>query len=169
MIDQFELKKDVTKQNEGNFGKYNVRVNDLKRGFFNIRYPSGAVIRPFPKQLISTTLRNIIVQIIYEKKFSEEEYETLDDSEKKLFDDLITFAKLDKCENIKYFKHKRYNDEERNADIKRFNILRGELVAGNDSKEIVKELKKLLYKLLDQKVIQMRDYNHLIHRLLLLD
>ena len=78
MIDQFELKKDVTKQNEGNFGKYNVRVNDLKRGFFNIRYPSGAVIRPFPKQLISTTLRNIIVQIIYEKKFSEEDYETLD-------------------------------------------------------------------------------------------
>ena len=141
----------------------------MKRGFLNIRYPSSAIIRQFPKQLVSTTFRSLIVQIIYEKKFSEEDYEALDSSEKRLFDDLITFAKLDKVENIKFFKHKRYNDDERNADIKRFNILRGELTAGNDSQEIVKELKKLLYKLLDQKVIQLRDYNHLIHRLLLLD
>jgi hypothetical protein len=62
-IDQFELKSDITKQNQGNFGKYNIRVNDLKGGFLNIRYPSGAVIRPFPKQLVSTTFRNIIVQL----------------------------------------------------------------------------------------------------------
>ena len=114
-------------------------------------------------------MRNLIVQIIYEKKFSEEDYGALDASEKRLFDDLITFVKLDKEENIPFSKHEGYKDDERNADIKRFNILRGELTAGNDSQEIVKELKKLLYKLLDQKVIQLRDYNHLIHRLLLLD
>jgi hypothetical protein len=56
--------------------------------------------------LISTIFGNIIVHFIYKKKFSDKDYGKMNSSEKKLFDDAFTFAKLDEAENIKIFSHK---------------------------------------------------------------
>lgn len=154
---------------EPNFGKYVLSSSLLKQGFLSLRYPSGAIIPSFPKTLISSTLQRILLDILYDKKFDEVDYHSLDEDDKKLFDRLCTFAKLDKKENLRFYRLKKYSDEQRDADVKRFNILRGELIAGNDNPDIVKELKKLLYKLMDERVINKRDYGSLMHRLLLVD
>ena len=92
----------------------------------------------------------------------------MDDEEKKIFDDLLTLSKLDSSDSLKLYNHKKYNSDEIDRDVKRFNILRGELVCGNDSPEIIKELKALLFKLLNERLISQRDYTSLVYRLLLL-
>ena len=134
-----------------------------------IRKPSGTHVHEFKQHLISSKLKTLISDIIYEKKFNENDYQHLDDEEKKIFDDLLTLSKLDTSDSLKLYNHRKYNSDEIDRDVKRFNILRGEILAGNDSKEVVKEIKALLFKLLNEKVISQRDYTSLVYRLLLLD
>ena len=118
--------------------------------------------------MITTKLRKIINDIIYEKSFNEEDYDELDDEEKKLFDNLLVACKADKSDCVLLYKHQKYNDKQRDEDIKRFNILRGELIAGNDNADLIKELKALLFKLMNQKVISRADYTKIMERILIM-
>jgi hypothetical protein len=105
---------------------------------------------------------------VYHKTFSEEDYKELDDAEKKLFDDLLTFSRTDKHEGLMLYKHRKYNDKERDEDIKKFNILRGEVLGGNDNPNLIKELKVLLFKLLNQKIISRGHYNKIMEQIFIL-
>jgi hypothetical protein len=148
-----------------NFGNYCVSLKNLKRGFLTISYPSGSVVSLFPKTLISNTLRRIINDIIFEKSFDEKDYASLEEDEKKLFDDLLTYTRADNKSIVELYRHKKYNDESRDADVKRFNLLKGQLVAGNTNPELLKELKVLLFRLYDERVILLRDFQKLLAQL----
>ena len=54
------------------------------------------------------------------------------------------------------------------ADINRFYVLQGELAAGNDAKELIKELKLLLVKLMGNGNISKPEGSNVLHELLLL-
>ncbi len=164
-IDNHIPKREALVPNQKNFGNYALSLNSLKKGFLCVRYPSGAHISNFPKVMISSQFRRIINDIIYENKFSEEEYMNLDESEQKLFDDLVTFCKLDKRDSIKMYKHKKYSDKDRDETIKRFNILKGEIFAGNDNPNIIKELKLLMMKMFNEKIISKAELNRIMYQL----
>jgi len=113
-------------------------------------------------------LKRMINDLVYHKTFSEEDYKKLDDAEKKLFDDLLTYCKSDKQDGLKLYRHRKYNDKQRDEDIKKFNILKGEILAGNDNPSIIKEMKALLFKLLDQKIITRGLYNKIMEQIFIL-
>jgi hypothetical protein len=48
------------------------------------------------------------------------------------------------------------------SDINKFQILRGELIAGNDSKELIKDFKVLLLKLMNSKHISKSEGNEIM-------
>jgi hypothetical protein len=164
-IDKHVNKREALVPNQKNFGNYALSLNALKKGFLCIRYPSGAYISGFPRTMISSRLRKILNDIVFEDKFLEEDYRDLDEAEQKLFDDLITFCKMDKKDSVKLYKHKKYSDKDRDEMIKRFNILKGELLAGNDNPNIVKELKVLVLKMYHEKVISKTEMNKIMYHL----
>lgn len=164
-IDKHFNKPEASIKQEPNFGKYVLSLNALKKGQLHIRYPSGANIPTFPKLLISSVLRKILNDILFEKRFEEDDYEELDEHEKKVFDDLLTMCKADKKDCVLLYKHKKYTDKQRDADIKRFNILKGELIAGNDNPEIIKELKSLLFRMMSEKTISRAEYNKILEKI----
>jgi hypothetical protein len=166
-IDNHIPKREALIPNQKNFGNYALSLNALKKGFLCVRYPSGAQIPHFPKVMISSRFKKIINDLVFEDKFAEEDYMDLDESEKKLFDDLITFCKLDKKNNVKVYKHKKYSDKDRDETIKRFNILKGELIAGNDNPNIIKELKLLMMKMYNDKIISKAELNRIMYQLCL--
>ena len=168
-IDEVCRRREAAAYTEPNFGNYVISLNSLKKGILHVRYPSGANIPHFPKQLISSILRKILNDLLFEKSFNEQDYDELDVMEQKMFDDLISLCKADKKNGIMLYKHKKYSDQDRDADVKRFNILRGELIAGNDNPSIIKELKQLLFKLMSQKCISRAEYNKIMERILILD
>ena len=47
------------------------------------------------------------------------------------------------------FKIKRGNTEEEKKAVDRFNVLRGEVLAGNNNEKVIKELKLLIIKLMN--------------------
>jgi hypothetical protein len=50
---------------------------------------------------------------------------------------------------LETFKMKRSNTDEEKKDLDRFTLLRGELIAGNNSDKLVKELRSLIVKFLN--------------------
>jgi hypothetical protein len=155
-------------KNTPNFGNYYVSLKSLKRGFFVLTYPSGTTVSLFPKTLISNTLRRILNDIIFEKSFDEKDYTSLEEDEKKLFDDLLTYTRADNKTILELYRHKKYNDDSRDADVKRFNLLKGQLIAGNTNPELLRELKVLLFRLYDERVIRLKDFQHLLAQLVAL-
>jgi hypothetical protein len=163
--------------NDANFGKYYLSENYLKRGYLMLRHKSGSST-PFTRKpiLISPKLQSIFKNIIYtdhsnrlhKPHFNEEDYNKLSDAEKKLFDDLLIYAKLDKLNGIDFYKHKKYNDDQNEKDIERYKVLVGQIGAGNNNMEIVKELKALIFRMADAGIINTRDYNKTIHMLCLI-
>jgi hypothetical protein len=167
-IDSHKHKRESRQNDEPNFGNYKLSLNALKKGFLHLRYPSGVSISHFPKRLITSKLRKIINDIMYEKSFNEDDYQELDEEEKQLFDNLLVACKADKKDCVLLYKHKKYNDKQRDEDINRFNLLRGQLIAGNDNELIIKELKGLMFKLMNEKVISRADYNKIMERILII-
>jgi hypothetical protein len=161
-------KKKKEKDQDPKFGRYMISINGLKKGVLKLLYPSKAPLQTFPHSLISSDLRKIICDVVYEKCFDESEYNRLEEDEQRLFDDLITFCKADNNGGLLLYKHKKYSDKSRDKDVKRFNILRGELMAGNDNPEILKELKTLLFRMMDQNTITRSEYNKIMSKLVAL-
>lgn len=150
------------------FGKYMIHIPSLDKGFLAIKYPSKIQIDYLPKTAISSCMIKIINDILDDNKFSENDYSELEDYEKELFDNLITFSRLNRAEGLNLNKHKKITDKTRDNDIKRFNILKGEVVAGNNNPDIIRELKALLIKLHSNKIINKPDYNKIMEYLALI-
>ena len=151
--------KNKARKVDNKLGRYLISTHALGKGVLDLRYQSGSVIPQFPKKMISSTFQQILYDILYDNKFSEEDFNKLEEYEKHLFDDLLKFSKTDKKEHLALYRHKKYSDKARDMDVKRFNILRGELLAGNNAPALVKELKALLYKMSEQKMIGNAEFN----------
>jgi len=76
----------------------------------------------------------------------------LDDKEKKLLHKIAKSTQI-----LERFSIPNPNLSQEQRDINRFEILRGEMNAGNDSKELVKEFKLLLLKLMNAGKIPRRE------------
>ena len=46
--------------------------------------------------------------------------------------------------------------------INRYNVLRGQIVAGNDNRELIKEFKKLLLEMSDKKLLPRRQVSDIL-------
>lgn len=150
------------------FGRYKLNVNSLNQGFLHLRYKKGAYIAGRPRIPISQELAAVFFNLIYHGKFEEEQYDELSEDDKKLFDDTLEFAHMSKYKDVDLFKHKRYNSKEKKEDINRFNLLKGQLLSGNDNKNVIKEFKALLIKMLNDKTIDKSQANKIFYELFLI-
>jgi hypothetical protein len=130
-----------------------------------IRYYSNRV-KQFPDQMISNKLKDMLFDIINIGKFSESDYSELNESEATLFDDLLSSSKLDSNEMM--YKHNKYYSKLVNDDINRFNIIKGEILIGNDSKELIKELRILIIRLLKYNILDKRVFHDLMLDILMI-
>jgi hypothetical protein len=164
--------KEYKTKNEPNLGNYFISLNQLKNGYLRVRYPSGSNVFSFPKKKITSDLKTIIQRIIFERQFEEEDYENLSEEEQKLFDDLLDLCSINRTKKSEFtdivYKHKRHSDKIRDQDIKRFDLLKGQILAGNNNPDILKELKLLLLKMKDKKFISNSDFNRTIYDLMII-
>ena len=150
------------KHNEPNFGNYVISEKQLARGHICLRYPSGTRVKSYPDVFVSPEFQKMICDIIYDKKFDESDYHNLDDSEKRLFDEIVRTSRATKDTNLQLYKLKKITDKEKNEDIKKFKILSGEVISGNDNLQIIKDLKKLTIKLYNEGLINRAGYNKVL-------
>ena len=123
------------------FGKYVINPSKLSSGVFDMRTLNGGAIKKYPIQKLSPALTKILNRIIGGKMPDVYDINEIELEDQHFIFNLANDAKINDRLKIPTPKRSKDNEEEN-----RFEILKGEITAGNDSKELIKEFKRMLVK-----------------------
>lgn len=130
------------------FGRYFINRNRLNDGVVSIKRPSGGSIVEFPSQRVSTPLVDVLKKIVGKGIPAFEDLEALTDEEKMYLHKLAKESHI--IDRISIPTPKKGDTDK---DLNRFEILKGQIMSGNDNKELIKEFKLLIMKLSGLKII----------------
>ena len=123
------------------FGKYIVNPNKLSSGIFEIKTMKGGYINKYPTRKLSPKLSKTLNRIIGGRMPDEYDFNEMDLEDQNFLYNLAKDAKIMDRINIPTPKLTKDGEE-----ANRFEILKGQIMAGNDNKELVKEFKQTLVK-----------------------
>lgn len=150
-------KTGVRKYNsEQNFGKYNLSLKALRKGNLTIYRPSSNHVL-INRKNISPRLIKMINEIRSKMKFELEDYDNLKKSEQMVIDQIINLLRMTYPDGMR-----RALDEISWNLKQRYEILISELNAGNTGKLVKDELKEVLAKLKELKIITKRKYDFIV-------
>jgi len=127
------------------FGKYVLHIPHLvNNNTANFKYPSLGSIPSIKPLTVSDDYKDLILDVLQTGKLNKKELERLPQSEIKHFERVAVGAGL-----VEQLGLKLGNTEEDKADSKRFELLRGEYLAGNNNQDLIKELRMLITKFIN--------------------
>lgn len=130
-----------------NSSKYVVDINKLRNtNFLDIRYRKNKHLVPIRPRIVSDTFKGIVLHKLETGEFHEEAYNTLSNQEHDYFNQIAKYLEIDPLDLT----------EDENL-MKRWEIIKGELLAGNDNKELKKEAKKFLLHFFQTGTIKKKD------------
>jgi hypothetical protein len=131
----------------------------LKTYVLNVKYPSLASIPALPKVDLSEELRDLLLDLTQTGRLDQRLYAALSKEDKHTFDMLAHRAQVDEQLGL------RVSKQEQKEDLKQFEIVRGEILAGNDAPELLKELKNYVLKFLREGTISKTEAADLLSEL----
>ena len=127
------------------FGKYVMHIPFLlDRNVLNLKYPSLGAIPSIKPLTISDDYKEFIIDVMNTGRPNEKAYSQLPTHEQKHFERIVKGAGL-----VDTFKLKRNGDDEEKKEVDRFNLLRGNYLGGNNSPDVIKELKSLVVRFIN--------------------
>lgn len=137
------------------FGVFAVHKKSLGDNILNLKYKSFSQVHKYPKRQISDDLRDILIDAIETKKINNKLFNALTDSDKSFLTELVNEAKLrETFPNI----FKLGNGIAINEPaLERWEIVKGEFLAGNSNAEIKKEMRVLINQFMKQKLISAQE------------
>lgn len=147
------------------FGKYSISEKALGSGILDIRTGCNRTSSKLGRTPISSKLEKSISYVIKNNDIDIDLFEDLSPEEKKLFLYAIEISEV-KLNSIPFDVFKKFNSTDMNKEldnlIDRYHILVGELGAGNNAPEILRELRGILFKLLEKKKVDKVYANELL-------
>ena len=142
------------------FGKYFVETQKLdKDGVLTVKYKSNTPVVDIPQKHISKELQNLIKSIIDDGLFDKSKFNKLSETDQNYFTVLARKCGLSKTIGLSSMSPKERDD------MKQFDLLRGEIIAGNTNMDIIKELQRYVIKFLNEGTINKRYGNDLLYEL----
>jgi len=126
------------------FGKHFINNNKLQDGIISLRHKSGAGLPNLPSRKVSPNLSSIIKTIVGGGMPSYNDVDKLSDEEKNYLHQISKKSDLTQMLAIPA-----PSKDKMEKDFNQFEIMKGEIMAGNDSKELIKKFKVLLLKLVN--------------------
>lgn len=141
------------------FGKFVIHEPYLEHNdMLVIKYRSlGAVPKFKGKIPVSDIFREFMLNLLDTGKVNQVLYKQLEQKEKKLFEDVSTQAGI-----FTGFGLPRTILNEEAEELKRFELLRGEIMSGNNNPKVYNELRKLVIKFMNDGRIKRRDATNLL-------
>jgi len=130
------------------FGKHLLNRRRLRDGVVMIKRRSGAFIPQLKTKLVSPNLQKVFQKMAGGMVPSFSELEQLDDDEREYLNHVASRTALSSKFAIP--SPKKNKDEQL---VNSFNIIRGQLIAGNDSKDMINKFKKILVEMIDRELI----------------
>lgn len=132
-------------------GKYFINRKKLSANVLEIRYTKNRHLIPIKSQIVGKSLRSIIEEIIDNNNLDKQKYEKLTKIEQNLLRSLLPYLGRD-IDDV--------DDDE--AFYDRFDVIRGELLAGNDNKMLKREAKQYLMHALNTGKISRTHFNQML-------
>ena len=140
-------------------GAYLINKNKLKDGVLMVKYPSGQRISKLPTQAITKELVAVINVLMEGKQPTIRQFQVLNEAEKDKLHQIVRSTGLGvDVPNPK--------EEQMDKELNRFEILKGEIIAGNDNSKIIKEFKMMLIKFGREGRIPRREVNSILEEML---
>jgi hypothetical protein len=132
------------------FGKYVIHNQQLTNdGVLNVKYPSLGPVPSIKPAKISETYKDFVIDVIENGRPNERLFKNLTQNEKEHFEKISRGAGL-----IGKFKSSVNIEVDDKKDVDRFNVLKGEFDAGNNNDKMIKELRALTVKFINNNKIK---------------
>ena len=143
------------------FGSYLIHKPMLyNQNRLSLKFPSKVGIKEFPSQILSNELADLLKFILENQKIDIKLFNDLNKKDRDLFHHLITRARLDQQLGMMGYK-----DEETEKDFKRFELLRGEVLAGNNNYDLLKELRQLILNFMATNKMRKSEGNQILYEI----
>ena len=136
------------------FGKFILNKHRLNNDILMMRYAKGGYIKHIPTKKVSKAFIKVMKSMIDKKNPSYDEIKNLNENEKALLYKIVQYAKLEDQFEVP--------SPEIDKDNNQFEIMKGEILAGNDSKQMIKDFKLLLLKLMNNQRIPRKEAQELL-------
>lgn len=113
----------------------------------------------------SDLFKEMLLDLLYNKQMDKNDYDMLSDDEVGRLHAVTKVCRLPMREVLGK-NNKRSIEAAGDKDIKRFDVLKGEILAGNNSPDLIKELKMLLFKLNSAGVVSKENFDELMQIIL---
>jgi hypothetical protein len=130
------------------FGKIFINTDKLKKGIVSVRKGKGVHITCLKVQRVSPHLNDIIDKVVGGGNPSYTQLSKLNDEERLYLYKLGKHSNL--LDRIGIEPPTKADDD---ADINSFEIMKGEIMSGNDSREMVADFKKLILKMIGKRLL----------------
>ena len=145
------------------FGINKINHKKLDEGILTIRRKSNNNIPDMPSKKISSRLQKIIKHISGGGMPAFNELQNLEDHEKDYLHKLISRSNLSDRLSVPA-----PSKDQEEKDFHQFEVMKGEILSGNDSQELIKKFKVLILKLSKQNVLPKSEVHELLQDLLAL-
>lgn len=139
------------------FGRFVINKNRLDNDIIAVKRPAGSTLQDLPSKRVSRALGSVIRKIVGGKIPSFDEINKLDQDEQEYLHHLASKSHL--LDKVNIPTPKKDEDE---ADINQFEIMRGQIIAGNDSADLVKKFKQLILRMANRDLIPKRQVKELL-------
>lgn len=144
------------------FGRHIIHRRKLDDGILMIKYPSGAKHPDMPTQKIGEELTRVLKEMADGRMPQYHHFEGLGVKDKELLHHIVRHTQFQDLQVPPPDK------EALDKELDRFEILKGEIEAGNDNKELIREFKVMLMKFMRQGRIPKAQVNEIMEHLLMM-
>jgi hypothetical protein len=138
------------------FGINEINKSKLEKGILTIRRKNKSNYPDMPSRRISTKLSNVIKTMVGGSMPKFEDLNSLDEDEKLYLSKLVKKSNLEDRLSVPA-----PSKDQQEKDIHNFEVMKGQLMSGNDSLELVKKFKLLIRKLSKQGLLPKADVDDL--------
>ena len=143
------------------FGKYAIHIPQLEQqDLLNVKYKSLGGIPKFKPMPVSDIFRDFLLDLLENGKVNQRVYLQIEPKERKVFEEMAIGAGIWNGLGLK--RTTTSTDEE---DRKRFELLKGEYIAGNNSPKVLQELRRIVVKFINEGKIRKAEGMNLLMEL----
>lgn len=141
------------------FGKYRINIKKLKQNILSVSTPKNHIMT----HLIGSEIQTLLLDYKDYGKFDLNLYHRLNKDQGLIMNDLLQRSGMDDVLHI------RISEDEMKSLLDRYELLRGQILGGQDAVEVRKELKHIVLKLVQLRKLPLRMAHDLLLDLALLE
>jgi len=148
------------------YGAFFINLHKLNNRILEIVDKYRHKVPRTERLIVSEALKLVLLKMLQGFQPTKEEMDTLTEKDVDILQKVYKICKLDKS-GVNLYNVLDKSKEEMNRKIDRFNVLRGQVLAGNNNKRLFKEMKQLLIYLKNKEMIDRNIYNRTMEDLLM--